>query len=241
MDLTFIWSTLLALLPGIPLTCQLAAVSIAIGALVGLGIALLRLSSIALLSSFAWLYVQVVRSVPLLVLLFLTYYGLGQFEAVRNSGLWPFLRDPYWCALIALVINTSAYASEIIRGGLQSVPQGDIEAAHACGMSRWLTLRRIVLPVAARQALPGYGNEMIAMIKATSLVSLVTLMDVTGIASTIASETYRPVEVFIAAGFVYLTINFILTRIVMGLEHWLTPHFRDLSKSSHSEVQKNIP
>ena len=110
--------------------------------------------------------------------------------------------------------------------------RGELEAARACGMSHFLVLRRIVLPVAIRQALPAYGNEMIAMVKATSLASLVTLMDVTGIATSIASETYRPVEVFVAAGAIYLGINFILTRGVMLVEYRLTPHLRSRPVSS---------
>jgi octopine/nopaline transport system permease protein len=227
MDPFFIFDTLLRIASGIPLTLQLAISALLLGAVLGLLIALVRLSDIGPLVAGAWLYVQLIRSVPLLVLIFLVYYGLGQFEAVRVSILWPFLKEPYWCALVALTINTSAYASEVIRGGLLSVPRGEIEAARACGMPRFLLFRRIVLPVAIRQALPAYGNEMISMVKATSLASLVTLMEVTGIAASIASETYRPIEVFIAAGFVYLAINFLLTRAVMLLEYRLTPHLRD--------------
>ncbi len=232
-DIPFIIDTISRLAAGIPLTLQLAAGSVALGALLGLAIGLMRLSSVAPLAWFAWTYVQLVRSVPLLVLIFLIYYGLGQFGAVRGSALWPFLREPYWCALSALAVNSAAYAGEIIRGGLLSVPRNEIEAARACGMSRFLLFRRIVLPVAIRQALPAYGNEAIAMVKATSLASLVTLMEVTGIATAIASETYRPIEVFVAAGVIYLAINFILTRGVMLLEYRLTPHLRSLPGPPH--------
>jgi octopine/nopaline transport system permease protein len=226
MDPLFILETLLRIMSGVPLTLQLAVSSVALGVVLGLAIALMRLSGVRPFVVFAWLYVQLVRSVPLLVLMFLVYYGVSQFQLVRESALWPFLREPYWCALTALTVNTSAYASEIIRGGLLSVSHGEIEAARACGMSRVLLFRRIVLPIAIRQAVPAYGNEIIAMVKATSLASLVTLMEVTGIATSIAAETYRPVEVFIAAGLVYLAINFLLTRAVIVLEHWLTPHLR---------------
>ncbi|MFM0651997.1 ABC transporter permease [Paraburkholderia sediminicola] len=240
MNMPFIFETLLKLLPGVPLTLQLAASSIALGAALGLGIALMRLSRARPLTAFAWLYVQVIRSVPLLVMIFLVYYGLSQFATIRSSILWPFLREPYWCALLALTINTSAYASEIIRGGLLSVRRGELEAAYACGMSRALTFRRIVLPVAIRQALPAYSNEMISMVKATSLASLVTLMDVTGIAASIASETYRPVDVFVAAGAVYLAINFILTRAVMLVEYRLTPHLRNRPVSPAPSVEETL-
>jgi len=108
MDLHFLFDTLFKLMPGVPLTLELAASSILLGAMLGLSIALLRLSGIPLLVACAWLYVQVIRSVPLLVMIFLIYYGLSQFAAVRASILWPFFREPYWCALLALTINTSA-------------------------------------------------------------------------------------------------------------------------------------
>lgn len=226
MGSSFLLETLLRLISGVPLALELAASSIALGAVLGFAIALLRLSRVAVFTAFAWLYVQIVRSVPLLVLLFLIYYGLSQFPAVRASILWPILRDPFWCALIALTINTSPYAGEIIRGGLLAVPHGEIEAARSCGMSGLLLYRRIILPIAIRQALPAYSNEIIAMVKATSLASLVTLMEVTGIAASIASETYRPIEVFVAAGVIYLAINFVITRATMLVEYRLSPHLR---------------
>ncbi|CAN7677794.1 ABC transporter permease [Rhizobium sp. LjRoot258] len=226
MDFAFLSETFVSLISAIPLTLELAATSIALGAILALAIALCRLSGIFVLEWLARSYVFVFRGTPLLVQIFLIYYGLGQFPAVRHSILWPFLRDPYWCAVLALTINTAAYASEIIRGGLLSVPFGQVEAARACGMPRLMQFRRIVLPLAIRQALPGYSNEMIAMVKATSLASIITLMEVTGVAGRIISETYRAIEVFIVAGAIYLAINFMLTRFVHLVEHWLSPHLR---------------
>ncbi|TGT91320.1 MULTISPECIES: ABC transporter permease subunit [unclassified Mesorhizobium] len=234
MDPVFIGATFLKLLAGIPLALELAAGSIALGALIGMAIALLRLSGVRALVFLAWLYVLVIRSVPLLVLLFLFYYGLGQFRSVRASVFWPFLREPFCCALLALTINTSAYAAEIIRGGLLSVSEGEKEAARACGMSRLLMFRRIVLPLAIRQALPAYSNEMIAMVKATSIASLVTLMEISGIATTIAAETYRPIEVYTAAGIIYLGMTLILTRAVTLLEHWLNPQRRPATPAAEA-------
>jgi octopine/nopaline transport system permease protein len=226
MNLPFILDTLERVMAGIPLTLELSVLSVAAGACVGLGLALMRLSGRWPLVAFAWLYVQLMRATPLLVLLFLIYYGISQFTVIRNSPLWPILREPYWCALIALSFNSAAYAAEIIRGGLLSVGRKEREAALACGMSRMLLMRRIVLPLAIRQALPAYGNEAIAMVKATSLASLVTLMEITGIAASIASESYRPISVFVTAGAVYLMITFLLTRAVKALEYRLTPHLR---------------
>ncbi|MFC7400005.1 ABC transporter permease [Chelatococcus sp. GCM10030263] len=226
MDFTFMGETFMALLPGLPLTLQLAFTSVACGAVLALFLALMRLSGVAALAWPARCYVFLFRSTPLLVQIFLIYYGLGQFRAVRMSMLWPILREPYWCAIIALSLNTAAYASEIIRGGLQSVPHGQVEAARAAGMGRFLLFRRIILPLAIRQALPAYGNELILMIKATSLTSIITLMEVTGIAAKLISETYRAIEIFIVAGAIYLAINFVITRLVQFAEHWLSPHLR---------------
>jgi octopine/nopaline transport system permease protein len=128
--------------------------------------------------------------------------------------------------MLALMLNTAAYGSEIIRGGLQSVPAGQIEAARAAGMGRLLLFRRIVFPIALRQALPAYGNEIILMVKATSLASIITLMEVSGIAHKLISETFRAIEIFIAAAAIYLAINFAITRGIHALEHWLSPHLR---------------
>jgi octopine/nopaline transport system permease protein len=237
MNLPFILDTLARVIVGVPLTLELAVLSVAAGACIGLGIALMRLSGRWPLVAFAWLYVQLMRSTPLLVLLFLIYYGLSQFAAIRTGPLWPILREPYWCALIALSFNSAAYAAEIIRGGLLSVGRNEREAALACGMSRMLLMRRIVLPLAIRQALPAYGNEMIAMVKATSLASLVTLMEITGVAASIASETYRPISVFVTAGAIYLTITFLLTRVVKAIEYRLTPHLRPPPMATATELR----
>jgi octopine/nopaline transport system permease protein len=215
-----------SLAAGVPLTLQLAAVSLAAGAVLALLLALMRSSRVFLLDRFARFYVFLFRGSPLLVQIFLIYYGLGQFAWIRASLLWPFLRKPFWCAVLALTLNTAAYASEVVRGGLLSVPHGQIEAARAVGMSRLLLFRRVVLPLALRQALPAYGNEIVLMVKATSLASIITLLEITGIAAKIISETYRAIEVFVVAGALYLGINVVLTRLLLLLERRLT---RDLA------------
>ena len=226
MNFQFYSEAFMQMIGGVPLTLQLAASSIVFGAVLALLFALMRLSGITVLDWIARLYVFVFRGTPLLVQIFIIYYGLSQFPAVRYSFLWPILREPYWCAIIALTLNNAAYASEIIRGGLLSVPSGQVEAAKACGMSRFTCFRRIVMPLAIRQALPGYGNEMISMVKATSLASIITLMEVTGIAAKLIAESYRAIEVFVIAGAIYLAINFVLTRLLMFAEYKLTPYLR---------------
>jgi octopine/nopaline transport system permease protein len=227
MDVSFMAETFWRLLEGIPLTLNLAATSVGLGAVLAMLLALMRMSGIAPLDWLARAYVFVFRGTPLLVQIFLIYYGLGQFRpTLQEWGLWGFFREPYWCAILALTLNTGAYASEIIRGGLQAVPFAQVEAARACGMSGFLLFRRIVFPIAVRQALPGYVSELILMVKATSLASIITMMEVTGIAHKIISQTFRAVEIFICAGAIYLILNFLVTRAIMALEWWLSPHLR---------------
>lgn len=228
MDAAFMGETFLKLLEGLPLTLNLTFASVALGVVVAMALATMRMSGMPVLDWFARSYVFVFRGTPLLVQIFLIYYGLGQFRpALQAMNLWGFFREPYWCALLALTLNTAAYVSEIIRGGLQSVPQGQIEAARACGMSQFLLYRRIIVPIAVRQALPGYGNEIILMVKATSLASIITMMEVTGIAHKLISQTFRAIEIFICAGAIYLILNFLVTRAIQALERWLSPHLRE--------------
>ena len=227
MNLALMWESIPQLLGGLVLTLELVGLSLLLGFLiVAVGIALMRLSPQPLLSGFAYGYVFVFRGTPLLVQIFLIYYGLGQFEAIRDSFLWTFFREPFWCAILAFTLNTGAYTSEIIRGGIHSVPYGQIEAARACGMGRLLLFRRIVLPIAIRQALPAYGNEIMLMVKASSLASTITLMEVTGVARSIISKTFAPVEIFIVAGAIYLLINFLVSHAVRYAEYRLSAHLR---------------
>ncbi|MER8512922.1 ABC transporter permease subunit [Mesorhizobium sp. M1060] len=226
MDFSFLYETLLTLLTGVPLTLQLAVSSVALGTVLAVALALARLSGNFTLAWPTRFYVFVFRSTPLLVQIFLIYHGLGQFHAIRMSFLWPMLREPYWCALIALSLNTAAYSSEVIRGALLSVPSGQIEAARACGMGTTVLYRRIVFPMALRQALPAYGNEFILMVKATSLASIITLMEVTGLAAKLISQSFRAIEILIVAGAIYLLINFLVTRLIQWADYSLTGHLR---------------
>ena len=216
----FLLDVLGKLLAGLPLTIGLTLLALAGGAVLALGLSALRASS----RPGAWLtnaYVFLFRGSPLLIQIFMIYYGLPQFGFVRHSVLWPLLREPYVCAALAFMLNDAAYTSEILRGGLRAVPRGVVEAAIVGNMSRWTILRRIVLPLAIRQALPAYGIEITSMLKATSLASVVTLMDVTGIARSLVSETYRAIEVFGVAALIYLVLVTATTGAVRGLERRL--------------------
>jgi octopine/nopaline transport system permease protein len=226
MDFELMLDSIPKIFGGARLTVLLVTLSLSMGFVLAIIVALLRRSKIPVLVIPIKAYVFVMRGTPLLVQIFLIYYGVGQFEIIRQSVFWVVLKSPFWCAIIALTINTTAYGSEIIRGGLESVQFGEVEAARSFGMSGFLLFRRIIFPIAMRQALPAYGNEVILMVKATSLASTITIMEMTGIANTIMAENYRPMEAFIVAGSFYLTLNFIMTRLIQLIEWRLSGHLR---------------
>ncbi|MFG0553667.1 MULTISPECIES: ABC transporter permease [Pseudomonas] len=222
MDFAFLLECFKRLLAGIPLTLALSLFSCAIGLVLASVICAMRLSRKVWLDYPARSFVAVFRGTPLLVQLFVIYYGLSQFAWLRESFAWPYLREPFWCVLAALALNTAAYSSEILRGGINSVQQGQIESAHSVGLRKDQIWRYVIIPQAWRQMLPAYGNEIILQIKSTSLASIVTLMEVTGIAAKLVSQSYRPIEVFVCAGALYLLLNFIVTRVVILMESRLT-------------------
>jgi octopine/nopaline transport system permease protein len=224
MDWPFLLETTRQLLTGVPLALQLAVLSLVAGMALAVLVHAAAVSGIAPLRWIAASHVDLFRGTPLLVQIFFIYYGLGQIPAVRDSALWPFLREPYWCAVLALALNTSAYTAEIIRGALAAVPAGEVEAARACGMSGLLLRRRIIWPIALRHGLPVYGSEVIMLVKATSLTSIITLTEVTGIAHKLISSTYRVVEIFVAAGAIYLGMTFALTLVVSHAERRMNAH-----------------
>ncbi|WDZ80253.1 ABC transporter permease subunit (plasmid) [Ensifer adhaerens] len=222
IELPFMYDAFVRLCGGIPLTLQLMALPVIAGAVLATGLAAMRLSNWPPLDLLARFYIFIFRGTPLLVQLYLIYYGLSQFPDMRQTFLWPFLREAYWCAALALALNTAAYSAEIIRGGVLSVPAGQIEAARAYGMSGFTLMRRIIAPQALRQMLPAYSNEVILMVKSTALASTITMMEVTGLAAKLISATYRPVEIFIAAGAIYLLLNFIVSRMFKLIEYRLS-------------------
>ena len=225
MDFGFMAETLEELLKGLPLTLELFIASILAGGIIA-GIVAWMGSRGFVLKTLAGAYVFIFRGTPLLLQLFLIYYGLSQFPAVRASLFWPILREPFWCAVLALALNDGAYASEIFRGALAAVPRGQIEAARACGMSSFTLFRRVIFPVALRQALPSYSTEVILMTKATALASIVTLKELMFTAAKLNSETYRAIEVFLCAGVIYLALNIVIARMFAFAEWHLSPHLR---------------
>ena len=224
MDWHFLLQTTRQLLSGVPLALQLSALSLTAGLVLAVLAHAAKVSGVAPLRWIAAAYIDLFRGTPLLVQIFFIYYGLGQIPAFRESALWPLLREPYWCAVLALALNTSAYSAEIIRGALAAVPPGEVEAARACGMSGFLLRRRIVWPIALRHGLPVYGSEAILMVKATALTSIITLTEITGIAHKLIASTYRVIEIFVAAGAIYLAMTFLLTLAIGLAERRLTAH-----------------
>lgn len=216
------WPTIAENLPlylsGVGVTLQLLAVSLSLGLLIAIPLGVLRALP-GWPSRLIWLYTYVFRGTPMLVQLFLIYYGLGQFAAVRESVAWAWLQDAWFCACLAFVLNTAAYTTEIVAGAIKSLPHGEIEAAKAYGMSRLTLLRRIVLPAALRRALPAYGNEAIFMLHGTSLAMLVTLVDITGAAKRVYAVHYIPFEAYLTAGALYLALTLSLVAVFRWAEN----------------------
>ncbi|MDM7856749.1 ABC transporter permease [Thiopseudomonas acetoxidans] len=221
MNWDVIWKWTPKLVEGAWLTLELVGIAVIVGLLIAIPLGMARSSKLWYVRAVPYSYIFFFRGTPLLLQLFLVYYGVAQFEAVREGPLWPYLRDPYWCALIAMTLHTAAYIAEIIRGAIYAVPAGEVEAARALGMSRWQTMMHVVLPRAIRIGLPAYSNEVILMLKASSLASTITLLELTGMARTIIARTYLPVEIFFAAGLFYLLMTFLLVQGFRLLERWL--------------------
>ena len=218
MDLELMLNSFPKLLSAAVITLKLLSASLFFGLFIGLLFAILRLNKNIFINKFAYGYSYVFRGTPLLVQIFIIYFGLAQIEYLRTSFLWVILKEPYWCAIIAFTLNTGAYTSEILRSAFQTIKPGYIEAGKSLGISNKIIFYKIQIPIAIRQSLPAYGNEMILMMKGTSLASTVTLMDLTGVAKYIISTTFKPIEVFIVAGGIYLFMTFIIHNFIKYLE-----------------------
>jgi arginine/ornithine transport system permease protein len=220
------WAAIADSLPlfaeGLLLTVELLAVSLAAGLAVAIPLAILRASRNPWLRLPVQAYTYVIRGTPMLVQLFLIYYGLAQFDAVRESMLWEFLQSAWFCAAACFAINTCAYTTEMIAGAILATPAGEIEAARSLGMTRATLMRRILLPSALRRTLPAYSNEVIMMLQGTSIASIVTLLDLTGAAREMNSRYYLPFEAFLTAAAFYLALTFALVGLFhLAEKRWL--------------------
>ena len=218
MDIELMISSFPKLLNATLITLKLLSISLILGLFIGLGFAILRMNNNKLINKFAYGYSYIFRGTPLLVQIFIIYFGLGQIEYLRTTFLWVVLKEPYWCAIIAFSLNTGAYTSEILRSAFQTIKPGYLEAGRSLGIPSKIIFTKIQIPIAIKQSLPAYGNEIILMLKGTSLASTVTLMDLTGVAKYIISTTFKPVEVFIVAGGIYLFMTFIIHNVIKYLE-----------------------
>lgn len=227
------------LLDGAWITIQLTFMSVSLGLCLAVPCALLRVSKKPWRNIPAQGFILYFRGTPLLVQIFLIYYGSGQFrEILTTLGLWTFFREAYFCSVLTLTLNTTAYTAEILRGAIQSVPWGEIEAGRACGMSQGLLYRRIILPKAFRLAWPAYTNEVVFLLQATSLVSIITVMDITGVARVIAARSFAIYELYITAAVFYLVMVYGLLFVFRRIEDRITRHLR---ARPHSEDGVELP
>ena len=225
-DVGLIIDSIPKIMEGLGITLQLLAYSSVIGLALAIVILLMRISGLWFLSWPAMVYIYIFRGTPILVQIFVIYHGLPQFEFIRASVFWPVLREPFGCCVVALSLNSGAYVSEILRGGVLGVERGVLEAGKALGLTPPQRFVYLTTPIAVRLALPAYSNDFISMLKATALASTVTLLDVTGVARTIVSETFAPYEIFIAAAIIYLVLTWVFQRCFGLIERRMSRYLK---------------
>ena len=225
-DFDLIVESVPLMLAGIGVTLNLLAISAVLGLLLAIVLLLMRISGKWYLDWPAQVYIYVFRGTPILVQIFIIYYGFPQFEFIRDSIFWPILREPTGCAILALTLNTGAYVSEILRGGVLGVGKGLLEAGSALGLSARQKFIYITTPIAARLALPAYSNDVISLLKSTALASTITIADMTGIARTIVADTYAPYEIFISLAIIYMIFTFGLQKLFGVIERYLGRYTR---------------
>ncbi len=223
MNFAIIADSLPRLLNGTWITLQITVLGVVLGFCLAIPLALMRVSKNRLISVPTYGFIFYFRGTPLLVQIFLIYYGSGQFQDFLSQvGLWRLFREAYFCSVLSLTLNTAAYSAEIFRGGIEGVPHGEIEAAKACGMSGALLYRRIIVPKALRIAWPAYTNEVVFLLQASSLVSIITLMDITGVARVIAARSFAFYELYLTAAALYLVLVYGLLFVFKKIEKRIT-------------------
>lgn len=225
-DWNLVAESLPQMLAGAGITLQLLLVSGVLGLILAILLLLMRISGKFYLDWVAQVYIYVFRGTPILVQIFIIYYGLPQFDAVRDSMFWHLLREPTGCAILALTLNTGAYVSEILRGGVLGVDKGVLEAGSALGMSARQKFIYLTAPLATRLALPAYSNDVISLLKSTALASTITIADMTGIARTIVADTYAPYEVFLSLAIVYMIFTLGIQKLFARIEKYLGRYTR---------------
>ena len=226
MDIQVIIDNLPLYFQGLRVTILLVSSSLLLGLCLALPIALLATSKNRWVRMLPKAYIYFFRGTPLIVQMYMIYHGMGQFDAVRESFLWVIFKEAYACALIAFALNTAGYTAEILRGTIEQTAFGEIEAARACGMSRAMVYRRIILPSTFRRALPAYGNEVIFMLHGSALAGIITIVDLFGAAKIVNSRSFVPFESFITAGLFYLVVTLLIVWGFKRAEHHWHAHLR---------------
>lgn len=225
----FTASTIMEYWGGMVTTVQLVFLSLILGLVLAVPLAIMRTSKNPLINAPVWFYTYIFRGTPLLIQLYIIYYGLAQIEGIQQTFWWDIFREAFYPALLAFTLNTAAYTTEIIRGAIVATPSGEIEAAKAYGMSWALRMRRIILPSAARRGVQAYSNEVIFMLHASAIASVVTLVDLTGAARNIYSRFYAPFDAFIFVALLYMALTFLLVFAFRKLENYLLQHQRPVT------------
>ena len=201
---------LVTLLGGLLTTLELTLFSLLLGFVLAALMTWVLELRLPVATQLVQLWVLLFTGTPLLIQIFLIYYGPGQFEWLKASPLWPLLKQPWFCAVLALGLNTAAYSTRLFKGALDAIPAGEVEACRALGFSSgqtlWMKVRH-----AARHLVPAYSNEVILVLKGSSLASTITIMDIMGLAQGLNAQTYDTLAVFGVAGALYLTMNGLLT------------------------------
>ncbi|MFQ3231044.1 ABC transporter permease [Reinekea sp.] len=212
---------------GLVKTIQLVLLSLLIGGLLAVPLAIMRTSSNKFINGPVWLFTYVFRGTPLLIQLYMIYYGVTLIEGIQESFWWEIFKRAFYPCLIAFALNSAAYTTEIFRGAIMATPRGEIEAAKAYGMGWGKRMRRIILPSAFRRAIPAYSNEVIFMLHATAIASTVTIIDLTGAARDIYARYYAPFEAFIFVALIYLVLTFCILAVFKQMEKRLLGHLQE--------------
>ncbi|WP_419831361.1 arginine ABC transporter permease ArtM [Endozoicomonas atrinae] len=207
------------LLKGLGTTLELTLASLFTGLMLAILFIIVLSLKVRTLNWLVRLQILLFTGTPLLIQIFLIYYGPAQFDVIKSSIFWPWLSQPWFCAMLALALNSAAYSTLLFKGAIDAVPKSDWEACMALGMTHRQALLRVILPHAARRALPAYGNEIILVMKGSSLASTITLMDLMGYAARLNAQTYDTLTVFTMAGLIYLAMTGILTLLIRFMEH----------------------
>lgn len=225
-NLIFTPATLAQYWDGLVRTVQLVFISLLAGIVLAVPLAVGRSSGRLAINAPIWLFTYVFRGTPLLIQLYLAYYGFAFVHGVQNTWFAFFINDPLYPALLSFTLNTAAYTTEIFHGAIRATPAGELEAARAYGMSTFTAYRRVVLPSAFRRALPAYGNEVIFMLHASAIASAVTLTDLTGAAYYVYARFYSPFPAFIFVAFIYMVLSFSIQGGFRLLEKRMLRHLR---------------